>query len=809
MKPLKLLMLLLSSLTVLNLSQPSYAMDNEKDKNSSIKVKKNTPEEQYTQGASLLTQPSTKMEGEKLIDSAIADSYQEFQQHSLIEELRRNRSNRQRTENLSLAINILDFLDQWSSKAAALPRLLEWSETYNLLIDISDILNLQDEDFKSHGDLHLQEGIYFSFYFFDRFSNIVHQRQGLFGNTTDGFKKIMGKILSSELPQLHAILQIIDDLQKHRRDNNVPLNSPFFQNPANKPSNLNETLDNLSKATKGKNKSDKTKFDQEYRSKVPVFSPTNLAFLTRVMGDYLTITELQKEIETLLLISNFKKQESREAMLAQMIKIGELGANKNLSNIIRKNLETIPWSDLEAIRDCLEHQDENGWTTIFQEALTKDQIDFEAWKSEFEEFKKKLVSFKVSFWDNPSLNFENWFNTFISGNNNYDPPNQIPPATTALSAELGKQFRRSNLYQKDSSKWLQVKNGPSHIDLSLLRELQKAIDSLGSSQQTEKTLYIDVLSHLCNILSSKNTYITQHEQGLFLSLLQNNLQEDVIASVALGVLNNDKTALKSKETTPFVFKLKEKSIDISPYLPILYKIKPLLPTTREVWGTLKTNPRKQPSLSDRKLLLEKFFGKLETSIHNLAHDGDCDMNIVSITMFHTQVCLARELAKTDKTAQAFVKEAEGIITSSTTTEEEAKRVEQLSMKYMRLLPKIMLSISKIDKNKFEKEVKQSQITSYRRYHQAVVPISFKDKKEEHLASVYNLSVGLSILKEVMNSYPGNLPAYLKENYSKLRRERNYLAHGDEMRDVAGITSLYIHFELLPLVHEITEEVSKL
>lgn len=230
------------------------------------------------------------------------DEYKVFSSTKL-RDLHTQRADRNRTCNISLASEVLDFIAASAAKYNA-SVLAGHSRTYDLLIDLCDIVNLQDDDFKATYTDDIT-ALGFDFYAFDRFAKIVNERLALFGNLAN-HRAIFAKIITDDLPLFADVLINVKNQQ---------LGQPKTKNVSGK----------KVKASK---------------------------FLCLVAGDFLSFTDLDRQIDLALsLPSDFTTPESREAFLAYMVRIGE--SSKSLSRTIKESDCTLPWDALAKIRDCI------------------------------------------------------------------------------------------------------------------------------------------------------------------------------------------------------------------------------------------------------------------------------------------------------------------------------------------------------------------------------------------------------------------------------------------------------------------------
>ncbi len=132
---------------------------------------------------------------------------------SKLHDLRLHRANRYRTCDIALASDVIDFIAQSATRYGA-QNLAAHSETPNLLVDLCDVINLQNDDFKATYTDDIT-ALGFDFYAFDRLAKIINQRSTLFGGLASHYG-LVERVISHNLPLFGDVFTNIRDLQAGR-----------------------------------------------------------------------------------------------------------------------------------------------------------------------------------------------------------------------------------------------------------------------------------------------------------------------------------------------------------------------------------------------------------------------------------------------------------------------------------------------------------------------------------------------------------------------------------------------------------------
>lgn len=423
-------------------------------------------------------------------------------------------------------------------------------------------------------------------------------------------------------------------------------------------------------------------------------------------------------------------------------------------------------------------------------------VDFPKWRKDLELLKSQLAVVKRKIWPSMHINFEQWFGDFLSTTSTYGAP--VKHIHTRMSETSRKAVR--NLGKAFYEKFKQVAEGNgilvSHADIVAL-------------QAKTDPAYQELQNHIWEALSHYNTYLSSPQRKAFCKLAQDHLNTPEISTLAIAVLQFDQGALTNDAIQKFIAAMSSKGLGCFPYIKILKKVRPQLHEIRTVSSLLKYDAAKTLTPLQRKQFVVDRFKRLCNLLHDLSHDDDFHAEVLEETV---KAPIQFSLLKAGAANPQFGTRLAQMIAISRLGDEgripkEAaiQAIEQLMQQHtdteVELLP---------PSQEMEDWGKQHITRFVEKTHQRRLPTDMTKLPTLHMACVYQLNVGLSALKEYMKSYTGHVDSNFKELIQSIRRERNYLAHGDEMRDVAGLEEKSVHITMLANhVHKLLEGIQTL
>ncbi len=695
----------------------------------------------------------------------------------------------------------------------------------DLIIDICDIVNLQHPDFKTRYDIFIEqwEGtkqLPFSLFSFDRIAQVFHYSQTLF-NVTDGsaYRQMVEKILEDELPILNRAFKLIHNVNVVR--DGQPLLGPV---PIDYEAYLRDINNNLERAmlTSGSARAREQKI---IKTKTLPSRMKNLCSLSAMAHDYLTLGRVEEAVKAVLGIPAFTDAEQREAFLAGMIQIGELSTNKNLSYFVRQHMPTIPWEGLVHCRDAIEHQDEHGFSTYFASIVEGSNllINLTKWQEELKILSKRISDVKRTTWNpNPQAVFDTWLQRELAGAPLYGVVLEKPQSPPLIQA-IKKIFRQTPLFKRDSEVWGRLINGSTQISYTHLQELKIEINNLKIHIATllpsqnkvlaEKFLssYENVEAYLWNRLSHEAIHLSDSEKNALINTSQTHFDDAPITNFCLALLNLEQPFLTIANVNLFRDAALLAGLDDAPLLPIFLRFHPEMMVTRQVCYDLPFDNSKDLGQPARKQLAQDMFLRTAHHLHILAHDKQ----LIDSLFIRTQMLtyeygynlIEKNVENSDnETKRKFVELNHAIILLQQNygiRDEERGEVILNPEGTIKCLSAFMESglinakgiRENANTNGFREFALPITDEMCAQAHKINLPGAIRNKPVTYLASLYSLSVGIGALKEWVLREAA-FPVTESTVVEKLRDGRNFIAHGDILRNMNSINLADIQENLL-------------
>lgn len=721
-------------------------------------------------------------------------------------------------------VEILDFIEEGKQKYEQ-AAIASSSHTAQLIIDVCDIVNLQHPDFKTRYDIFIEqwEGhtqLPFSLFSFDRIAQVFHYRSTLFNEASgSAYWQMIEKIVATELAILKNAFKFMCNLE----DANC---GASFPDP-NYTIHLKETNTSLDQivSTSGKIKAAAQK---KIREKVPNSRMRGLWALSAMAHDYLILGRIEGAVKVVSGIPAFTQRVQREAFLASMIQIGELTTNKNLSSFLRQYMPTIPWEGLVHCRDAIEHQDEHGFNAYFENLLEghNNTVNFKDWQEELKTLAQAVSDVKQQIWkDDPSSTFDIWLQKELAGQPLYGVIVARPksPSIEQFNKPLKKGFRQTPLFKGSSELWSRLIGGAIQVTYDHIASLKNEIATLiapplnpltpATVAQNQKFLqaYQGIESYLWDRLGYEATHHLSHDEiHTLLNASKNYFNIPNISKLCLSLLNMEQSYLTQDNGNLFLRAAVTANMNFNSILPIFIRLRPKMPVTRQVCLSLPFNSAKALDQISRKALADDMFQRTTTHLHELAHREDFCERLVAqtITNLYEYVfqkglkskdkILRKKFEKLRKKRDQFF-ETYGYRDEYGTynLNPQGAPLWKSAISNQGLLSefnfsKIVMESKNNDFLDFQKEIIDHL---YKTAHKLFLSDALNKKPITFLASVYSLSISFSALKEWVLREP--LPPRAETHVvEKLRDGRNFIAHGDILRNMNNINLLDIQKSLL-------------
>lgn len=734
----------------------------------------------------------------------------EFAQRKLVS-LRESRINVVRDiPSIILGIEVLNFLQSSCSKYGV-GLVSASTQGAQLMVDFSDIVNLQHPGFKNRFDIviqqHAKKGVQvpFSFHAFDRIAQVFHCQDTLFDRSEGSYYgQITSLIFDLELPKLARAMNFIVELEAQRG------RLPFPKSQRQRGYGtidarhllyleaMNTLLDQISRAHGSKKKQLETMFRQRsYNCALP-----NLRTLTSMAHDFLNLERLEDTLKKASSsVKEFNVPAEREAFLAFAIQVGELATNKNASSFVRSKSLRMPWQTLVDIRDAIEHQDENGFNLVFEGLVdgTNSVIDFKKWAKEFERMHDEVKALRGRIWSEPTPGdaFEVWIREELNGTPIYGVRTVVP--RVALSKPQRKAFAKTDLYKGDKATWSTLLTAQRLIELSHLRDL----DPHNVDHQP-------VRAYLLQRLKQEAVHLEEDEKNFLVQTLEAHMANGPIASMMIALLTKDRSYFAQANTAAAAHEIVGAGVDFSRYTTIYSKVMPLGSVSETLRAHLSRDSSKDLSQTERKSLFSAMMSRTGTHLHNLAHDKVFEghlydkMSVLPIQYMFTKA------AERDSEFAMFSDRLSKIVEDTSAPNEYGYLIstrhgqrlfcEEL-IRNIHLVGKVW-ELTEEERapeavQAFSKEVMDD---FYRKAHAATLKQAILKNPVVHMASVYSLSVAFGALKGWVEH---NGSKHLSEavTLEKVRVNRNFLAHGDLLRTMHDVDIHHVQEHLLSEVYE--------
>jgi uncharacterized protein with HEPN domain len=195
----------------------------------------------------------------------------------------------------------------------------------------------------------------------------------------------------------------------------------------------------------------------------------HIHFLCTTINNYYSLQKILGFIDQLPDKNSFATPESKEALLFVLIEIGEYLCHRKLSNKFREDYKDVPWELFQIIRDCLLHQDENGFHDVVNNLLENKipGVTLEELLGELKSFKSVIQKILNSRFQKPNDVF---VEIYVRTYENYPILPSIPWSE--------KEFFLSNFAvadQKSIDQWREILDNPKLLpsDNKKLGELKK------------------------------------------------------------------------------------------------------------------------------------------------------------------------------------------------------------------------------------------------------------------------------------------------------------------------------------------------
>lgn len=738
---------------------------------------------------------------------------------SRLSDLRASRSLVKREKpGIGLATEILYFIVKGTNKYGV-GVVANSDNTAELVVDLSDVINLQTPDFKNRYDIFVEQWVEkgvqrpFSLFTFDRVAQAFKYRDRIFNiDSGSPYSRWIEIIFREEIPSLHRTIRLIRDLEIARGRNTgtprVHKGYGFFHGRMAEEQRLLVISGHLDKIRCSAGP-EKARWERLVRQTISNPSLNRLLILTAMAHDYFVLQRIERAVDIVLKIPSYGSDTERQAFLAGMIQIGELATNKNLSKFIKYHAERAPWDELVHIRDAIEHQDENGFSVFFEEIVdgTNTSFDFMRWRRELEILKDQVKDLRLRVWGvDPKVTYDSWIKRVLTGNPTYGIIQKVEknPIDTAKR----KKFRKTKSFKLNKQLWASVLKAEQPIQYEVVSLISTLRDELGDNNEIESYLY--------ERLIGEAIHLTPEEIDLLIDTVKSNLDKENVVKTCLGLLSRDQDVLDPKNGRAFIKAFTDNGLDFKPYGKIYFRIHPVMPLTRRVVGILRYNSSKDMDQPTRRTFSLEQLRKTQTHLHNMAHGEDIfDLSVANFFTYPSKFFAIKYYGEGSPEASVMSKMLRQWILErffgedAVHHEEWGGRTEKETILLGNIMKRIMQERSYYNELMITQEyrdfLKKEVMDMYRIIHRINLPKSIIDKPTAYLASVYTLSVGLGGFKTWLSREPSPSADDVRV-FEELREERNFIAHGDILREMHNIDLGKVHIHMLTGYLDVCERV---
>lgn len=459
---------------------------------------------------------------------------------------------------LRSAVDILSFIERSSTKHG-LEALLGNENIIFLMSDMLYVIHEQDTDFKNRYDFLFQQlgpggkVIPFSIHSFDRVA-LLFQPNGSPFDTSLGsnYHRLIEIIFTEEIPTLLVTLKRILDLEFARGSISIeetPYGLEYYDGRYLDHLRItNEKIDLAKLSPKVK----RNKIEAGLRKIIPVSHLPNLAQLTNMTQDLVSLIQILSIDELFEVLRSVSTKIQRNSLLYLYIMIGEKSSNKKISTWMQRKRNKIPWKKLLDIRDLIIHQDEHGLEGFFEaEIESPSKIDFYNLKLNLKTFIEEAAALLIDVWGtDPKKTFEDWIGSILSGDPIYGVSLKSPEAEKVRwgAGVTKKVWRKSPLFSSNKDHWCKILAGTKKVSFETISTLIEATnelktllldDTLAERDLLEKQLasYEKVREYIIERLTKETSKILDFEDREYIiALILANLDKEDLVKSCLDLL---------------------------------------------------------------------------------------------------------------------------------------------------------------------------------------------------------------------------------------------------------------------------------
>jgi|GEM_PF-2502204 len=757
---------------------------------------------------------------------------------------------------IGLATEILDFIikgmDAYGGRTVS-----NSNHTAELIVDLSDVINLQSPDFKNRYDIFVEQwggkGVQkpFSLHTFDKIAQAFRYRERIFSTDPDSaYSRWIEIIFREEIPSLYRTMHLIRDIESARgRDTGIPNSHKgygFFHERTAEEQHLLIISGHLDKIAISSG-AEKERRKVLVKRTVPCCSLGGLSDLTTMAQDYFALERLETAAEMIIAITSHSSVTRRRSFLAGMVQIGELATNKKLSNFVKYHAERVPWKDLVHIRDAIEHQDENGFLSFFEDFIEgiESSVSLMAWREELKTLKTQVKEVREILWkDDPKTTYDSWIEAELAGRPVYGVVKGVD--IVPVNKSFKDTFKNTDVFRFRKREWNEVLNAKRKVEFrdlfqinqllesDQIRELREELSSYVRIRQEfyqmmrrgqvqyigpfndinkkilKKQKYLSDLegiqAYLYERLKREAIHLTEEEKDLLIQTISSNLDKEIVVKICLGLLSRDKDVLDPKNGRAFIKAFTDNGFDYTPYGQIYTKIHPVMHLTRKVAGTLRYDPSKDMDQTARRAFSLGKLGEVLTYFHGMTTDIPTIFRFLSqnmveqkSTLMAMQFAIARNFGETSPEA-VFLRRiamAQGCeIAIGFAPGFPAVGARTLLNRICRALNLMEFNPLEISRDpEYRAFTEKESENMFRLIREVKLPMAITKEPANYLASVYALSVGLGSFKTWLSKEPSPLADEVSV-FEKLRDARNFIAHGDILREMHNIGLAKVQIEAL-------------
>jgi uncharacterized protein with HEPN domain len=340
-------------------------------------------------------------------------------------------------------------------------------------------------------------------------------------------------------------------------------------------------------------------------------------------------------------------------------------------------------------------------------------------------------------------------------------------------------FEGTSVYQQNPGKWSPIL---SQNKLASYQDLQCVLDFAASTTNPTQVNVFRVLAESIRRVWDYN-WQQQMDQGEIRDLMTcvRSLGNE---ELWVKVLNKEVGFPTVQETNKMVSTLviKEPTL-VRRFIEIIFKLKPLMPLTRNFAGMLSQPTNTKVSDIERLDLAIESLGKLNGVVHANTHQDLESPRIVD----EVHAALIRynwlEKAKEDPKYARFLEKKDRILEKHHVKDHLGRLnpTPKGSRKLGELMAK--MSIKAFDyKAPSKEEAAAIGNDIFQPYHAHYAPKAFKEREDFYYLTQYYLTIALVQLKELVKVQEVSVPKFIVENYVKLKKVRNTLIHSDYLND---------------------------